>query len=94
MEEVGIKVVDFELIDADSVSFDWQYDNNLIKVYHTGIFYKILSYENEIKSNIEIDSVNDDSLGAEFYDIDKLSKKDLSSIAIIELEKLGYVLND
>ena len=60
MEEVGIKVVNFELIDADSVSFDWQYDNELIKVHHTGIFYKILSYENEIKNNIEIDSVNDD----------------------------------
>lgn len=94
MEEVGIKVVDFKLIDADSVLFDWQYDNELIKVHHTGIFYKVLSYENEIKNNMEIDSVNDDSLGAEFYEIDKLAKKDLSNIAELILEKLGYNLKD
>lgn len=28
-----------------------------------------------------------------FFDIDKLSKKELSAIAIMELEKLGYKLN-
>ena len=40
----------------------------------------------------EVDEVNDDSLGADFYEIDKLSKDELSSIAILELEKLGYKL--
>lgn len=93
IEEVGIKVVDYQLFDVDSVFFDWQYnENELIKVHHTGVFYKILSYENEIKNNIEIDSVNDDSLGAEFYEISKLTKNDLSAIAIMVLEKLGYSL--
>ena len=42
---------------------------------------------------VKVDEVNDDSLGAEFFDIDKLSKKELSAIAIMELEKLGYKLN-
>ena len=42
--------------------------------------------------NIEIDEQNDDSMGAKFYDIDKLKKEQLSAIAIMELEKLGYSL--
>ena len=91
IEEVGIKVADYQLFDVDSVFFDWQYnENELIKVHHTGVFYKILTYENDIKKNIEIDSVNDDSLGAEFYEISKLTKNDLSAIAVMVLEKLGY----
>lgn len=31
--------------------------------------------------------------GAEWYDISKLNKSELSAIAILELEKLGYNLN-
>ena len=94
MEEVGIEVVDYKLFDADSVSFEWQFKENvLIKVHHTGIFFKVLCYNKKIKKEIIVDEVNDDSLGAEFFDIDKLSKKELSAIAIMELEKLGYKLN-
>ena len=54
--------------------------------------YFVLNYKNEIKKELEVDEVNDDSLGADFYEIDKLSKDELSSIAILELEKLGYKL--
>lgn len=61
-----------------------------MKVHHTGIFYKVLNNKNEIKKVALIDEVNDDSLGADFYDIASLSKSDLSEIAILELEKLGY----
>ena len=39
---------------------------------------------------MEITDQNDDSLGANFYQIDSIKKEDLSKIAIIELEKLGY----
>ena len=36
LEEVGIEVVDYELFDADSVSFEWQYkEDELIKFHHT-----------------------------------------------------------
>lgn len=94
MEEVGIEVVDTQLFDADSVSFDWQFKEDvLVKIHHTGIFFKALNYNNKIKKEVKIDEINDDSLGADFFDIDKLSKKDLSTIAIMELEKLGYKLN-
>ncbi len=94
MEEVGIEVVDYQLFDADSVAFEWQFKENvLVKVHHTGIFFKVLSYNNEIKKKIKIDAVNDDSLGADFFDIKELFKDELSAIAVMELEKLGYKLN-
>ncbi len=93
MEEAGIEVKEYELFDADSVSFEWYFkDDILVKVHHTGIFYKILDFKNDIKKELEINLVNDDSLGAEFFDINKLKKENLSQIAILELEKLGYIL--
>ena len=94
IEEVGIKIKDYKLFDADSVSFEWQFKEDvLVKVHHTGIFYQVFNYANEIKQNVKIDEVNDDSLGAEFYAIKDLTKDRLSAIAILELEKLGYEIN-
>ena len=94
MEEVGIEVVDCQLFDADSVAFEWQFKEDiLVKVHHTGIFFKVLNYKNDIKKDVIVDEVNDDSLGADFFDIAELSKDKLSAIAILELEKLGYKLN-
>ena len=72
---------------------DIAYNDKLIKVHHIGIFYKVLGYSNDIRKEIEIDNKNDDSLGAGFYDIDKLKKEELSEIVILELDKLGYKLN-
>lgn len=92
LEETGIKIEEYTLFDSDSVSFTWSYNEQEIRTHHIGIFYLIKEYTNEIKNDIKIDSKNDDSLGAEFYEIDKLNKKDLSNIAILELEKLGYKL--
>ena len=92
-EESGIGIVDYHLFDADSVALEWQFKEDvLVKVHHTGIFFKIISYNNKIKKEIKVDKINDDSLGAGFYEINKLSKDELSAIAIMELEKLGYNL--
>lgn len=93
-EEVGIEIKDYELFDANSVAFEWQFKEDVVvKVHHTGIFYRVLEYANEIRHEVEVDEVNDDSLGADFYAIKDLKKKELSEIAILELEKLGYKLN-
>ena len=56
------------------------------------IIWSIRGSNNEIRKEVSVDEVNDDSLGAEFFDIKELSKKELSAIAIMELEKLGYEL--
>ena len=87
-EEVGINIIDCSLFDTDSVSFTWNYNEEVINVHHVGVFYKIDKYDGEIKKDNVIDEVNDDSLGAEFYDIDKLDKTKLSKIAIMEINKL------
>jgi len=92
-EEVGIEVKKYELFDADSVAFDWQFKEDMIRVHHTGIFFKVTEYSEDIKSEIEIDEKNDDSLGADFYEIANLEQKDLSRIALLELNKLGYKIN-
>lgn len=89
-EEVGIEIKNYELIDVDSVNFKWEYDKYLIDGHHVGIFYKIIDYNGNVKSKIIINKNNDDSFGAEFYNIMKLKKEDLSLIVILELEKMGY----
>ena len=87
-EEVGIDVLECTLLDSDSVFFDWYYNNELIKVHHVGIFYKITKYEGNILKDNIITKVNDDSLGAEFYDINSLKESELSAIVNLELKKL------
>lgn len=92
-EETGIEAIEYQLFDADSIFFKWKLKNELIKVHHVGIFFKVLKYSNDWQKEVVIDKINDDSLGAEFFNINELSKKELSAIAIMELEKLGYKLN-
>ncbi len=91
-EEVGIDITEYQIFDTDSVCFDWMYNGELESCHHIGIFYKIFEYKNEVLENINIDSKNDDSKGAKFYEINKLEKNNLSKIAILELQKLGYKL--
>lgn len=94
LEEIGIDVKEYELFDANSVTFPWNYkEDKILNHQHIGIFYKVISYDNEIKKEVEVDEQNDDSLGADFYEINNLRKQELSAIAILELEKLGYKLN-
>lgn len=89
-EETNLELEEFSLFDTASKVVDWNSEYGLIKVHHIGIFYKIISYKNNIKKKIKLDENNDDSLGAEFYEIENLSKENLSAITIMELLKLGY----
>ena len=91
-EEVGVEVKEMSLYDANSVLVNWMHHEKPEQIHHIGIFYKIISYDKELKKEVKITEQNDDSLGASFYEIDKLSKDDLSAIAILEIEKLGYSL--
>ena len=90
-EEVGIEVQKFELYDADSVTFEWPYEDKILDGHHIGIFYKILEYTGEVQEVMEINEDNDDSLGAKYYDIKSLEKEDLSLLALLELEKMGLI---
>ena len=92
-EELGIEVLSSKLIDADSITFKWNNKEDILYNWqHIGIFYEINNYNNEIKKEINIDKQNDDSKGADFYNINELKKDNLSQMAILILEKLGYTL--
>lgn len=93
-EEVGIDVIKYELFDANSIVFEWIHKEEVERGHHLGIFYKVLDYNNELLEDIKIDEKNDDSLGAKFYEIGKLKKSELSDIANLEIEKLGYKLEN
>ena len=93
LEETGLEVEDANLYDASSVLVDWNKDSETtLKVHHTGIFFKVQSYKNDITKEVLVDEINDDSLGADFYEIDKLTKNMLSAITILELEKINIHL--
>ena len=87
-EEVGIKVIDYELFDGNSVNVTWNHKGELENIHHIGFFYKIKKYETDIKSSINIDNINDDSKGAKYYDIKNLKKEELSDIAYLEIQKI------
>lgn len=78
----------------DSVSFEWKCCDHCIKVHHTGIFYKVLNFEGNLQKNVELNNHNDDSMGADFFDICSLDKNNISKIAFLELKKLGYFQDD
>lgn len=94
LEETGLNIIDYNIYDSDSVLNEWVYEGENILNHHIGIFYIINKYDGSIKEDIYLDDNNDDSLGAKFYSIKDLKREELSKIAIIELEKLGYLLNN
>lgn len=90
LEEVGIEILNYNLFDVVSTNIKWIYKDELVETKHIAILYLIKDYKNDIKENIEITEINDDSMGAEYFDIDKLTKEQLSNIALIAMQKLNY----
>ena len=88
-EEVGIDILDYKLFDVVSTNIKWSYKGEDLETKHIAILYKINKYKKEIKDNIEITDVNDDSMGAEYYDIDLLTKDKLSNIASLAIGELN-----
>ena len=89
MEEVGVLVVDYSLLDVTSVNIKWEMERDLWEdLHHIGILYKV----NVDSMNLKHDADGLDSNGADWYEIDELSKENLSPFTIYGLEKLGYML--
>ena len=88
-EEVGIDILDYKLFDVVSTNVKWIHKNDELETKHIAILYKISNYENDIKDNIEITEINDESMGAEYYDIDLLTDDKLSNIARLAIEGLN-----
>lgn len=90
-EETGIEITDYKLFDVVTTNIKWNHKNELEEIKHIAILYIINDFKNEIKNNIAITHINDDSMGAEYYDIVKLKNDELSNIALLALEKLNYI---
>ena len=91
LEEVGIEVLDYNLFDVVSTNIKWIHKDELLETKHIAILYLIKDYKNDIKENIDITEINDDSMGAEYFEIDKLTKEQISNIALIGLQKLKFM---
>ena len=89
MEEAGVTVNNFELIDVTSRTFIWQmFEDTIEDLHHIGVLYKVDVFEDEVKS--EADGI--DSAGCNFYKINELDKEQLTPFTIDGLIKLGYKL--
>ncbi len=88
LEETYLNVLEYILLCTDSVLLDWENGDELIKVHHIGIFYEIINYDGNVKNIIELNYKNDDSYGADFYEISKLDKCKISKITELILKKL------
>lgn len=89
MEEAGVLVDGYSLLDVVSVNIKWQMEPEFWEdLHHIGILYKVKV------NNINLKQVADglDSDGAAWYIIDELSHEELSPFTIYGLEKLGYKL--
>jgi len=87
MEEIGGTVTEAKLLDATSVTFKWQMEENLIEdLHHVGILYTVKIEEDNLK--VEADGLDSD--GAVWMEIDKLTEDMLSPFTWYSLKKLMY----
>lgn len=84
LEEVGVEVSSYKLKKAITHYEIWQVDNDLKEdLSHYAIIYEVnIENDNSIKATPD----GLDSLGAAWYDIDKLDEKDLSPLAKVVKE--------
>ena len=91
MEEAGVTVQKYKIITATSRTFQWQMEKDVIEdLHHIGILYQVEVLEDTVKE----DSDGIDSNGCNYYEIEKLHKKNLTPFAIEGLELLGYSIKD
>ncbi len=89
MEESGLIVTDYKLLDVVTNTFKWQMEPNLIEnLHHIGILFVV-----KAKGNLKKDPDGIDSNGADWYDIKTLKKRELTPFTIYALEKLDYKIN-
>lgn len=89
MEEAGIGIDNYSLLDVTSVNIKWEMEPGLCEdLHHIGILYKVETSDLDLKT--ETDGIDSD--GADWYQINDLTKEELSPFTVYGLEKLGYSL--
>ena len=88
-EEAGADVLNYELLDVKSNRIVWHDEIFNEDLHQIGILYKV-----ELKDyNLKKSGDGLDSDGCDFYDIDKLSKNDITPFTLEGLELLGYKIS-
>ena len=82
-EELTVDVKEYELFETESVVVNWTHHDEEENMHHIGIYYIVSLKEDTLKS----DADGYDSLGANWYDIDKLKEDEVSPLVWIELNK-------
>lgn len=85
-EEAGADVLNYELLDVKSNRIVWHDEIFNEDLHQIGILYKV-----ELKDyNLKESGDGLDSDGCSFYDIDKLSKNDITPFTLEGLRLLGF----
>ena len=85
-EEAGADVLNYELLDVKSNRIVWHDEIFNEDLHQIGILYKV-----ELKDyNLKESGDGLDSDGCSFYDIDKLSKNDITPFTLDGLQLLGF----
>ena len=83
-EEVGVVVKKGTLLDVKTNTIKWQMETDTIEdLYHIGILYKIDDFSGDIKTTPD----GIDSLGANWYEINKLDLENLTPFAKFVISK-------
>ena len=86
MEEAGLEVTNYQLLDATARNLVWQMTEDTIEdLHHFGILY-VIKGKGKLKK--EADGI--DSNGTKWYKISELSEDEVTPFVLYGLEKLGY----
>ena len=86
MEEAGVNVIDYKLLTVTSTRIKWHDENFNEDLHQIGILYKVELKDYKLKE----DGDGLDSDGCSYYDINKLSKDEITPFTRDGLEFLGY----
>lgn len=85
IEETGIVIESQNFIDHGEYFCNYLNDSNESReLHHLGLYYKVFAIFDRIKNGPD----GQDSLGAEFVDIEKLNEVKISQIALPVIEKI------
>ena len=88
LEESGVIVQEEILLDVFSNNIVWEVDDELTEdLHHLGIIYQV-----KVIGKLKKEPDGIDSLGSNWYEINKLNSSELTPFARMTLEKLGYKL--
>ena len=88
LEETNCNIKDYKLLDANSVVVEWIHHDKLESMHHIGIIYDVIIENHNIKKEAD----GQDSLGANWYNIDDLSSDIISPLTTLALKLKGVEL--